>query len=139
MAKKKKKTFAEMKKEAISRGQEKEFESLCRRCGACCHVKVGLSDGNYIVHPYVVCKYLTRNNLCSVYDKRFITIESKIICFTRQEMISKDHILVEGCPYTKLRTGYKAAKIVTSDEFDKLIVKELDLGNYNVLLANRAY
>jgi uncharacterized cysteine cluster protein YcgN (CxxCxxCC family) len=134
---KKKISFAEMKKEAISRKQEKEFESLCRRCGACCHVKVGLSDGNYIVHPYVVCKYLTHDNLCSVYDKRFIAVESK--CFTREEMIRKDYILIDGCPYTNLRPGYKTAKRVTADEFDRLIVKELDLGNYNVLLANRAY
>lgn len=134
----KRKSFAEIKKQAIMQKQEKELESLCRRCGACCHVKVGLSDGNYIVHPNVACKYLTTDNLCSVYHRKYIAVESKI-CFTREEMINKDYILVEGCPYLKLRPGYKPARLVTQAEFDSIIVKELESGNYNILLANRVF
>jgi uncharacterized cysteine cluster protein YcgN (CxxCxxCC family) len=133
-----KKTFAQLKKEAIAKKQEKDLESLCRRCGACCHVKIGLSDGSYVVHPYVACKYLTTDNLCAVYDRRFILVEAKI-CFTREDMINKDHILAEGCPYLKLRPGYKPARLVTPAEFDSIIVREIELGNYNVLLANRTF
>jgi len=59
---KRKKTFSQLKKESIEKKREKEFESLCRRCGACCHVKIGLSDRSYIVHPHVVCQYLTADD-----------------------------------------------------------------------------
>jgi uncharacterized cysteine cluster protein YcgN (CxxCxxCC family) len=138
MAKKKKKTFAEKKKEAVERNRERETESLCRRCGACCHIKIGLSDGSYVVHPYVSCKYLSNDNLCAVYERRDTAILDKL-CFTREEMINKDYILVEGCPYLKLRPGYKPARLVTKAEFDDIIAKELELGNYNILLANRVF
>jgi uncharacterized cysteine cluster protein YcgN (CxxCxxCC family) len=135
---KKRKSFSELKKKAVLRKQEKELEALCRRCGACCHVKVGLSDGRYIVHPYVGCKYLTADNLCTVYDRRSMAIKDKI-CFTREDMIKKDYILAEGCPYLKLRPGYKPSILVTPDEFESIIEKELESGNYNIFLANRAF
>jgi uncharacterized cysteine cluster protein YcgN (CxxCxxCC family) len=134
---KKKKTFAKLKKEAILKKKEKELESLCRKCGLCCHVKVGLSDGSYLIHPTITCKYLTSNNECAVYDKRFEC--DSIICFSREEMINKDYLIPEGCPYTKLRPGHKPAKAVTHAEFDRIIAKELELGNYNILLANRVF
>jgi uncharacterized cysteine cluster protein YcgN (CxxCxxCC family) len=135
---KNRKTFAEKKKEALEKNRGGEIESLCRRCGACCHIKIGLSDGSYIVHPYMACIYLTNDNLCSVYDRRDIAIEAKL-CFTREDMIKKDYILAEGCPYLKLRSGYKPSRLVTQAEFDDIIKKELELGNYNILLANRVF
>lgn len=135
---KRKKSLSELKKEAIRRKQEKALELLCRRCGLCCHVKVGLSDASYVVHPHVACKYLSADNKCLIYKERSIAIRLKI-CFTREDMINKDYILVEGCPYTELRPGYKPSQVLTSAEFDELIAKELALGNYNVLLANRAF
>jgi len=135
---KNKKTFAEKKKTVIKKKQEVEIESLCRRCGACCRIKIGLSDGSYVVHPYVACKYLTNDNLCAVYDRRDVAIEAEL-CFTREDMINKDYILAEGCPYLKLRPGYKPSRLVTQAEFDDIIEKELELGNYNILLANRVF
>ena len=48
-------------------------------------------------------------------------------------------MLPEGCPYTKLRQGYRAARIVTQAEFDEIIAHEIEAGNYNILLAERAY
>jgi uncharacterized cysteine cluster protein YcgN (CxxCxxCC family) len=134
---KKKKTFAQLKKEAARKKEEQEFESLCRRCGLCCHIKIGLSDGTYVVHPEKTCKYLTGDNLCSVYRDR--SRSDSVICFNRDEMMRKDYILPEGCPYTALRPGYKPARIVTRAEFDEIILKELESGNYNVLLADRVY
>lgn len=132
-----KKSLTQRKKEAFMRKREPELESLCRKCGICCHVKVGLSDGSYVVHPFITCKYLSVDNQCTVYGERF-SCDSKI-CFTREEMISKDFLLPEGCPYTALRTGYKPAKIVTQAEFDDIVVHELEIGNYNILLADRAF
>ena len=130
---KKRKTFAELKKAAVTRREE----SLCRKCGLCCHIKVGLSDGTYILHPTATCKYLTPDNLCSIYGTRFKG--DSVICFNREEMITKDYRLPEGCPYIKMRPGYKPARIVTQEEFDRIVEKELEAGNYNILLANRVF
>ena len=132
-----KKTLTQRKKEALLKKQGKELESLCKKCGLCCHIKVGLSDGSFVVHPFMTCKYLSVDNRCTVYEKRFLC-DSKI-CFTRQEMITKDFLLPEGCPYTQLRQGYKSARIVTQAEFDDIVVHELEVGNYNILLADRAF
>jgi uncharacterized cysteine cluster protein YcgN (CxxCxxCC family) len=134
---KRKKTFSQLKKESLEKKREKEFESLCRRCGLCCHIKIGLSDGTYVIHPTITCKYLTEDNLCSIYNDRLHS--DSAICFNREEMINKDYLLPEGCPYTKLRPGYKTARIVTQAEFDDIVNRELEAGNYNVLLANRAF
>jgi len=134
---KKRKSLTEMKKEAIAQKLAREAEMLCRRCGLCCHVKVGLSDGRYVVHPLVTCKYLNPDNTCSVYESRFTVCDR--LCFTREEMLKKDYILPEGCPYTKLREGYKSALVVSLEEFEELMLKEIEAGNYNVFLANRAF
>jgi len=131
------KTLTQKKKEALLKKQDTELESLCRQCGLCCHVKLGLSDGSYIVHPFITCKYLSVNNTCAVYEKRFSC--DSAICFTREEMISKDFLLPDGCPYTSLRKGYKPARIVTQAEFDSIVQHELEVGNYNILLADRAF
>ena len=133
---KKRKSFTERRKEALRKKKETELESLCRRCGLCCHVKVGLSDGSYVLHPSVTCKYLTPDNLCSIYENRLMYDDK--ICFTREEMVNRDHLLPEGCPYSTLRQGYKSARVVSRAEFDEIVVRELEVGNYNILLAERA-
>jgi hypothetical protein len=61
------------------------------------------------------------------------------ICFTREEMVNRDFLLPEGCPYIKLRQGYKPARIVSQAEFDDIVEHELEVGNYNILLAERAF
>jgi uncharacterized cysteine cluster protein YcgN (CxxCxxCC family) len=133
---KKKKTLIELKKAAKLK-KEEELESLCRKCGLCCHVKMKLADGICIIHPYEVCKYLSIDNKCMVYNKRFTLSDYK--CPPREEIINKDYILPEGCPYTKFRQGYKPAKVVTYAEFEDIIVKELELENWNILLSNRFF
>jgi uncharacterized cysteine cluster protein YcgN (CxxCxxCC family) len=133
---KRKKTLLELKKAALSKNENK-FESLCRKCGWCCHIRVGLSDGTYVIHPTETCKYLNMDNLCTNYHNRHN--DRSVVCFTRKEMIDIDYRLPKECPYTKLRAGYKAAKIVTQKEFDEIVMRELELGNYNILLVNRIY
>jgi len=133
---KKKRTFAEQKKAAAVKKDE-AFEALCLKCGMCCHIKIGLMDGTYVMHPTITCKYLTSDNQCSHYQDR--SKDETVICINREEMVQKDYILPEGCPYTKLRPGYKPARVVTQDEFDEILKKELEAGNYNILLANRLY
>lgn len=134
---KKRKTLAEKRQEVILKSKEKTLESLCRKCGLCCHIKIGLTDGSYVIHPIITCKYLTDNNLCSVYKQRHL-YDAKL-CFTREEMISRDYQLPEGCPYVSLRQGYKPARVVTQAEFEDILVQELERGNYNILLAERVF
>jgi uncharacterized cysteine cluster protein YcgN (CxxCxxCC family) len=109
-------------------GNKTNLESLCRQCGLCCHIKIELSDGSFVIHPNVTCKYLTKDNLCEVYDNRAEVIELKI-CYTREHMIKEDYILVDGCPYTGLRPGYKAARMVSEDEFNSITLNEMSKGN----------
>ena len=134
----KKRSLLQLKKNAVIKKQEKALESLCRRCGACCRIRIGLSDGSYIVHPSLSCLFLSENNFCTVYEKRHIAIESKLCC-TREEMINRDYILPDGCPYVGLRQGYKTVKVVTQAEFEIILVQELERGNYNILLVDRVY
>ena len=133
---KRKRTLLELKKLALCK-KEMELESLCRKCGWCCHIRVGLSDGTYVTHPTATCKYLNADNLCINYNDRHN--DKSVLCFTRDEMIRKDYTLPEGCPYTKIKAGYKAARIVTQKEFDEIVSREIELGNYNILLINRIY
>jgi len=41
--------------------------------------------------------------------------------------------LVEGCPYTALRPGYKAVKNVSEDEFNSITLDEILKGNFNLM------
>lgn len=70
----------------ILMGNDTNLESLCRKCGLCCHLKIGLLDGTFIIHPYVTCKYLTKDNFCEVYDNRAEVIELKI-CYTGEDIM----------------------------------------------------
>lgn len=134
----KKRSLLQLKKDAVIKKQEKTLESLCRRCGTCCRIKIGLSDGSYIVHPSISCPFLSEDNFCTVYEKRHVAIELKVCC-TREEMLNRDYILPDGCPYVGLRPGYKTAKVVTQAEFEIILVQELERGNYNILLVNRGF
>lgn len=99
-----------------------KLELLCHQCGLCCHNKVPLSNGTYLVHPTSTCPYLEKDNRCQIYQKRF---EINPHCLTRDEMVGRDYVLPEGCPYTQLRKGYKPARVVDEEEFNKLMALEL--------------
>lgn len=99
--------------EAVSR--EAELELLCSQCGLCCHLKVPLVDGSFGIHPTDTCEFLGEDNRCTVYENRF---EKCSTCLTRDQMVAKDYILPEGCPYTRLREGYKASRVLTEEELE---------------------
>jgi uncharacterized cysteine cluster protein YcgN (CxxCxxCC family) len=108
-----------------------DLESLCRKCGLCCHAKTILHDGTYIIHPTLICKFLDeKSNTCVIYSKRF-TINPN--CPNIQQVLEQDYILPEDCPYTHLRAGYKGAKIVSIDEFNEITLEEILKGNQNLL------
>jgi uncharacterized cysteine cluster protein YcgN (CxxCxxCC family) len=111
-------------------GNEIDFESLCRQCGLCCHAKIVLLDGTSIIHPGVTCKYQNANGICTIYNER-LKINPK--CNSLKQLMDSDGILPEGCPFTNLRAGYKAAKVVTVEEFNSITLKDLLKGNYNLV------
>jgi uncharacterized cysteine cluster protein YcgN (CxxCxxCC family) len=111
---------------------ETYLESLCARCGLCCHLKIGLLDGSFIVHPFIVCKHLNKGNLCEIYDKRTEAMKRNF-CYKLEDMINKDYILAEGCPYIKLRPDYKAARVVSEEDFHNITLEEVLKGNFNLL------
>lgn len=133
MTAKKKKRSADLKRVSKIRKLRNEIESLCKKCGLCCHIKIGLLEGTYVVHPMLHCKFLRSDNLCSIYDKRLKM--NPPICRTIEFMINNDYLLPEGCPYSELRKGYKPSKVVSQEEFDLICAMELLSGNYNFILA----
>jgi uncharacterized cysteine cluster protein YcgN (CxxCxxCC family) len=110
---------------------EIDFESLCTQCGLCCHAKIGLLDGTSLIHPRVICKYQNeKSGICIIYNERF-KINPK--CNSLKQIMERDGILPEGCPFIKLRPGYKVARVVSEGEFNRLTLEDLLKGNYNLV------
>ena len=89
--------------------KEAELELLCKQCGLCCHNKVPLANGDYLIHPTNACQFLGPENRCRIYEKRFDVNPG---CLSREEMISKDYVIPETCAYASIRKDYKPAKVV---------------------------
>ncbi len=48
-----------------------EWESICRRCGKCCLIKLEDADSGEVYYTNVICRYFDEEKMCcSVYDKR---------------------------------------------------------------------
>jgi len=105
----------------INNIDSEEIESLCLQCGLCCHEKVKLSSGDVIINPTKKCKFLGEDKLCTIYESRF---QLNPGCLNFKQMIAKDYILPDSCPYTKLRSDYVPAIVVTKEEFDELMSEE---------------
>ncbi len=56
-------------------GLDKYWESLCLRCGKCCHEKHFLPDGMLVIDYDSPCPFL-KNDECCVYEERFIRCKS---------------------------------------------------------------
>lgn len=48
--------------------QKRQFK--CNKCGACCKVVGLVEEAKFLDRGDGVCKYLDKNNLCTIYDFR---------------------------------------------------------------------
>lgn len=83
--------------------RRKQWESVCRRCGRCCHHKIRFGDA--VVISDLPCDYLDPvTNLCTVYPERYAR---QPLCSSAE--ISADiGVLPDDCPYVGGRSNYAA-------------------------------
>ena len=70
-----------------------DAKDKCKRCGKCCYLTFVFNNGD-IMNTKTRCQFLTKNNLCSVYDNR------PSWCLSVDEMIERN-LLPSGCGYRK--------------------------------------
>ena len=64
----------------------------CLQCGQCCYLS--FYDNKNIMNTNTKCRYLTENNLCSIYDNR------PEWCLTAEKM-EKLNLLPKNCGYKR--------------------------------------
>lgn len=115
-----------------------EWESICRRCGKCCLVKLEDEDSGEIYYTNVVCRYFNEEKMeCSVYDRRSVVVPE---CLKLSpENINKIKWMPKTCAYRELfEDGAHAAKTtikgrvvhegeISADELEDYIVDWEDL------------
>ncbi len=76
-------------------------ESLCRRCGVCCHEKVRF--GQQVVITDIPCEFLdSKTNLCTVYPDRFV---KQPRCASAEDSLAAG-ALPGDCPYVGGKSDY---------------------------------
>ena len=80
-------------------------ESLCEKCGRCCHAKVLVDGVVYFTRGH--CRYLDEaSGSCTVYDRRF---EHNEECIPVSKAIEL-RALPEDCPYVRDIHGYRGPR-----------------------------
>jgi uncharacterized cysteine cluster protein YcgN (CxxCxxCC family) len=92
--------------------------------------KIGLLDGTAVIHPTIKCKYQNSDGVCTIYNERFKINPN---CNALKLLMDRDYILPEECPFTNLRPGYKAARVVSEEEFNSITKEEILKGNFNLI------
>lgn len=87
------------------------WESMCHGCGKCCHSKYDLFVFA-IADPVYVCKYLTSDNRCEVYEDRL----SKNGCISLREAVKRTGLLPKSCGYIHLNPQHKELICPKSEE-----------------------
>lgn len=96
-----------------------KWESLCHRCGKCCHAKYDLLV-LVVADPEYTCKYLMDDNTCSVYHDRFDIKGCN--CIPLQKAVKKSGLLPPDCVYIHVNPKHKAIIFPSSvEEFWKTV------------------
>jgi uncharacterized cysteine cluster protein YcgN (CxxCxxCC family) len=88
-----------------------QWESFCHNCGKCCYSKYDLFLFA-IADPSYVCKYLTSDNRCEIYEDRL----SKNGCISLREAITRSGLLPKDCGYIHLNPEHKELIFPKSEE-----------------------
>lgn len=92
-------------------------ETLCRRCGICCHEKVRF--GEQVVITDIPCPFLdVETNLCTVYPERFV---KQPRCASAEDSVN-GNTLPDDCPYVGGLAGYRAPHLLSEHpEYERAV------------------
>lgn len=92
-------------------------ETLCRRCGICCHEKIRF--GEQVVITDIPCPFLdVETNLCTVYRERFV---KQPLCASAENS-AKTHTLPDDCPHVGGIAGYIAPLLLSEHpEYERAV------------------
>ena len=80
---------------------KQEWESICRRCGKCCLVKLEDEETGEVYYTNVVCKYFDEETMsCSVYEKRTTLVPECLKLDVNN--VEKIHWMPKTCAYRQL-------------------------------------
>ena len=96
--------------------KSKPLEDYCTSCGKCCKGKVELKKGVSVMIDHLACKFLGKDNNCTVYPERF---EKAPWCLDTEAMIVKG-AAAHDCPYIIDLKGYVAPLELEKSDFDKI-------------------
>jgi hypothetical protein len=95
-------------------------ESLCRRCGRCCHSAMRLS-GKFVLLKDLPCRRLTWEDdgraRCRIYERR----EATGYCNKLSRSSVERNLFPPDCPYMQGIPGYQGKVEVREDEFLALL------------------
>ena len=94
-----------------------DTESLCRRCGLCCHEKVRF--GEQVVITDIPCEFLdVKTRQCTVYPERF---RKQPRCSTAEDS-AKANSLPGDCPYVGGVSNYLAPHLLSEHpEYERAV------------------
>lgn len=95
-------------------------ESLCRRCGRCCHSAVWLG-GRFVLLKDLPCRHLAWNEdgtaFCRIYEQR----EETGFCHKLSRRSVERNLFPPDCPYVEGIPGYRGKVEVSAEEFQALV------------------
>lgn len=100
----------------IDQISETEWESLCLKCGQCCHKKLQ-TKYIFIVNPTETCEHLV-NKTCTIYENRLQPGK----CIHIKEALKTNLMLPISCPYTKLKSGYQGFVMPNEETFNHIML-----------------
>jgi len=96
--------------------KSKPLEDYCTECGKCCKGKIQLKDKVSVLLDKLPCKYLKKDNRCSVYSERF---DKAPWCLDTAGMIEQG-AATSDCPYVQDLKGYIAPKELSDKDMKKI-------------------
>lgn len=97
----------------INQKTDAQWEAMCHRCAKCCHAKYDLFVF-FLADPLYVCKYLTNENSCEIYQQRLSKDDCS--CISLREAVTKTGLLPKDCAYIHLNLNHKVLIFPKSEE-----------------------